>query len=160
MTDFYTRQETERFRRLALCGGILAAAVLAFALALCVALCCRVNTLNAARLEKTVIAVSALGGWIALLLFFLLYRPARAEYRHMEGIRQDEAAELRGFLTVFPAETALPRSISVRKARLVTDDGEIDLALDARLARRMPPNGAHVRLTAVRKYITAVEVLP
>lgn len=160
MTELYTRRETERFRRLALCSGVLAAAALAAALAVCVLLCCRVRTLNAARLEKTVILVSVLSGWFALLLYFMVCRPARAEYRHMAGIRQGEKTEHSGVLTVSPAELTLPRSITVRKVTLSGDEGELALTLNARLARRMPPNGSRVRVSAVRKYITAFEVLP
>lgn len=160
MTELYGRKETRRFRRLALLSGGLSAAILAGGLAACVALCCQVNTLNAARLEKTVVTVSVLTGWTALPLFFLAYRPARAEYRHMDGILRGEQAEFSGVLTVAPGEIALPRSISVKKAVLEENGKEVPLTLNARMARRMPPNGTRVRVTAVRRYITAFEVLP
>ena len=52
----------------------------------------------------------------------------------------------------------LPRSIAVRRA-LLTENGETTaLSLNARLARRMPPDGTRVRVRTVRRYITAFEV--
>ncbi len=159
MTELYTRRETDRFRHLALFCGAAAAVILAAALAVSIALCCQVNTLNAARLEKTVILVSVLAGWIALPLLLMGYRPARAEYRHMEGLLSGEKTEHTGILTVSPTDVALPRSITVRKAFLKDNGESVALTLNARLARRMPPNGTPVRVTAVRRFITAFEVL-
>ena len=158
MTELYHPEEEKRLSRLAACSLAAAVGILAGALILCVGLCFRVNTGNAGWMLRKAVVCSTLGGWIAMALYFWVYRPSRAESRHMAGILAGEKQEYRGYLTVDSAERQLPCSISVRRAALENGGETVHLILDARLARRLPPSGAFVRVAAVRKYITAYEV--
>lgn len=158
MTPLYTPDRARRYRVRAQ-GGLIAACLLVFAAwTACAVLCAQVRTANAAALFRRVLLLSVLSGWIAIVLWRLVYRPARAEERHMDSISNDPAEEFQGVLTLYPEEFQIPKGIRVRKARLDTAEGPVSLRLDAALSRRLPA-GARVRVQTVRQYITAYEVL-
>ena len=52
---------------------------------------------------------------------------------------------------------AIPRSITVRKMNLETDQGLLSLQADERLIQALPKSGTRVRIRFVRRYITAWE---
>ena len=99
MTELYHPEEEKRLSRLAACSLAAAGGILAGALILCVGLCFRVNTGNAGWMLRKAVVCSTLGGWIAMALYFWVYRPSRAESRHMAGILAGEKQEYRGYLT-------------------------------------------------------------
>jgi hypothetical protein len=158
MTPLYTPGEAERWRRRArrsqqalwclACGG----------LAGCIGLCFHVQTGNAQSLFFCVIALSTLAGWAVILLRGLVTVPARAQAQHTAGIAAGEGEEYRGVLFVERDAFAIPRGITVKKAYLEESGERILLQADAGRAARLPANGTRVRVTAVRKYITAFEV--
>lgn len=158
MTTLYTPGEAQawqgRARRCRQAVWILSAA----GLAACVFLCCRVNTGNAHALFLGVTALSVLTGWAVILLRSLLYQPARAQAQHTAMIAAGSAENYRGALTVERDAFAIPRGITVKKVYLEAAGERILLQADARRAALLPENGRRVRLTAVKKYVTAFEV--
>ena len=159
MTELYSAEETARWKKQALTSRKAIWTMLAGCLIASIGLCFAVNTRNALTLQWTVIGLSTLGGWAAILLYFLRYRPAKAEYTHMEGILAGEAGEMEGWLTLRQERFSIPTSITVRKAELQTEEETFSLNVDERLASRMPEHPCRARIRIVRKYITAVEVL-
>lgn len=162
MTSFYSREEMERHRRRAAWSGMAAWAVLALGWLACAVLCFFISTANARRMLYWLIGLATVSGWIFILLRQLVYVPARAESSHMAGILADEAEkteEYEGVMRIFPGAFQIPRSIIVRRATLTNSEESVTLSLDAALARRLPPDGAFVRVQTVRKYITGCEVL-
>ena len=158
MTELYSPEEERRFRRRDRISRAAAWTVLLGGLGACVWMCCHARTGNAGQLLKASILVSTLAGWVFAPLLMCAAGPARAEYRHIAGILAGQPEACEGTLTVEKESMCLPRSIAVRRA-LLTENGEtIALSLNARLARRMPPDGTRVRVRTVRRYITAFEV--
>jgi hypothetical protein len=159
MNKWYSPERAGRLQsRARLCKWIMF--LLAFsALAGCVFLCTRVTTGNASRLLALTIGLSTLGGWAVLLITFFLYRPLRAQAGHIRSVAGGEKAQYTGLLTVSRESFQIPGSVAVRKAKLETEQGTLTFDLNAALVRRLPPAGETVRVTAVRRFITAVEVL-
>ena len=159
MNSLYDRAEVHKLRQRsrisrALAWGLLAASVIA-----CVILCTRVKTGNDRRLLAWVIGLSTAGGWTAILLLRLLSRPARIVSSHMEGILNNpEESCHAGVLRLLPGTVSIPGSIDIRKAELTDGDSRTALNVLAVKAGQLPPDGARVRVRAVRGYIVGFEV--
>ncbi len=160
MTELYSAEETARWKRQARNSRRAILGILLGGLAVSIGLCFAVRTRNALTLQWTVIGISTLSGWAAILLYALRYRPARAEYTHMEGILAGETQEKEGWLTLKQERFSIPTSITVRRAELRTEEETIPLNVVDRLAARVPEGPCRARVRIVRKYLTAVEVLP
>ena len=162
MIFFYSQAETLRVDRRAKVSLYVSFALLLSALIACVVLCARVNTGNAETMLYTVIGVFTLAGWIAILLLRLVYFPSAAVCRHMKSILGGEEDEMEGSLSLSPAAFQIPKGILARKVSLAAEGEEEPrkLNIDARLVKKLPPDGTRVRVRTVRKFITAVEVLP
>lgn len=154
----YTEEMTEKRKMRTKRNARFAAGTLLGGLAACVILCTRVHTGSAARLQWITVAVSAVSGWAALLMCHLSVIPERAAYRHEEGILKGEPAEMAGVLYREPGTLTLPKSITIRKLRLETENGPVTLRVQAGKARLLPPDGTRVKVITVRKYVTAFEV--
>lgn len=158
MEHLYTHAESQRWkRRAALTMGISAGAV-ALALAVCILLCTAVNTANARTLLLCCVALFTLAGWAAILLLFFVYAPARAQAEHIFGMLNGETQVFEGTLTLHRETFRIPKSITVRKATLHTDEGPVSLNVSAALAHRLPTD-RRLRLETVRRYIAAYEVI-
>ncbi len=160
MIDLYSQADAERQNRRAKASLAASCALLSAALIVCAALCARVGTANAERMLYTVIGLFTLAGWIAIFLLRLICFPSAAVYRHMKSVLGQEETELEGKLSLTSDEFQIPKGILVRKAALEGADETRMLNLDARFERKMPPRGTRVRVRVVRKFITAIEVLP
>ena len=161
MVFLYSQTDALRVGRRARASLIVALTLLAAALIACSALCANVHTGNAERMLYTVIGLFTLAGWAAILLLRLVYFPSAAVCRHMKSILNgEEEEEMEGRLSLTPAAFQIPKGILVRKAALDTEGETRALNLDARFVKKMPPEGTRVRVRVVRKFITAIEVLP
>ena len=160
MTVLYSQPEALRMGKRAKKSLWTAGAALASALIICLVLCFRVNTANAERMLYTVILLFAFAGWIAIFLLRLVYFPSAAICRHMKSILAGEEEALEGNLTLTRDAFQIPKGILVRKVTLEQEGETRMLNLDARYADRLPPPGTRVRVRTVRKFITAIEVLP
>lgn len=159
MQQWYSSANAARLKkRAALCKGsmiLLGAA----ALAACIVLCTRVNTGNAARLLWWVAGLSTAAGWVVLLTMAFLYRPLKAQAGHVAGLLGGEEEQYTGRLSLLPGGFQIPGSIVVRKAKLMGEGEPLTLNVNARCVRDLPPQEALVRVTAVRTFITAAEVM-
>lgn len=158
MNEWYSPERARQMQsRARLCKWIMFLLASA-ALAGCVFLCTRVTTGNASHLLAATIGLSTLGGWAVLLITFFLYRPLKAQAGHIRSVAGGEKTVYTGRLTVSREGFQIPGSVAVRKARLETEGETLFFDLNAALVRRLPPAGTPVRVTAVRRFITAVEV--
>ncbi len=162
MIFFYSQAEALRVERRAKISLYVSFALVLSALIACVVLCTRVNTGNAAAMLYTVIGVFTLAGWVSILLMRLVYFPSAAVGRHMKSILGGEEEEGEGSLSMSPAALQIPKGILAWKVSLAVEGEEEPrkLNIDARLVKKLPPNGTRVRVRTVRKFITAIEVLP
>ncbi len=157
MTSLYTKEQLDRVKRKDQTGRALVWGLSTVSLAACVALCLNTRMGNERTMYLFVVAVSILGGWTVMALLFFYWLPWRAERRHMEGILKGEEEEAIGVLHWTDTLFAIPRSITVRKMNLETDQGLLSLQADNRLIRALPKRGTRVRVRFVRRYITAWE---
>ena len=157
MTSLYTKEQLNRVKRKDQSGRALVWGLSAVSLAACVALCLNTHMGNERTMYLSVVALSILGGWTVMALLFFYWLPWRAERRHMEGILQGEEEEAIGVLRWTDTLFAIPRSITVRKMNLETDQGLFSLQADERLIRALPKSETRVRVRFVRRYITAWE---
>lgn len=158
MIELYTAQEAAKMKAQAKRGKWTALGILIFSMAACAFLCFRVNTRNAHALFITVLALSILGGWAAILVYALRASPAKVQAAHIENALQGPAEEFEGVFRLGTETLQIPKSIAIRKAYL--DGGEEPLALNvnARFAGQMPPDGSRVRVRCAHRYIFAYEV--
>lgn len=159
MMELYSLKECERSHVRAALARRAAAGVLIAALAVCVFLCLRVTTLNARASYIAVVTVSTLGGWAAVLIRALGYRPRRAEHIHMKGMLEGPREGLTGTLGCPGDITLIPGSITVRRVPLHTEEGSVSLLVYAPFAKELPSLGARVRVETVSRYIVAWEVI-
>ena len=162
MISFYSQADILRVDRRAKISLYLSFALLASALTACIILCTQVNTGNAEKMLYTVIGLFTLAGWIAIPLLRLVYFPSAAVCRHMKSILGGEEEEMEGSLSLTPAAFQIPKGILARKVSLMVEGEEEarKLNIDDRLVKKLPTDGTRVRVRTVRKFITAIEVLP
>ena len=159
MMELYSLKECERARVRAVRARRAAAGGLIAALAVCVVLCLRVSTLNARAFYLAAVAVSTLGGWAAILIWALGYRPRRAEHIHMKGMLEGPREGSAGTLGCPGGITLIPGSISVRRVPLLSEEGSVSLLIYAPFAKELPSEGARVRVETVSRYIVSWEVI-
>ena len=158
MTDLYTQQDLSalenRFKktRWAAAGLILSAFIVSSAL------CFRVNTGNAHDMFIAVLAAFTALGWAGLIVYFLFSVPAKAEAEHIRHVFSAEKEAFGGVLRLGTETLQIPKSIAIRKAYLTLNGEETALSVNARLAKKMPPDGTNVRVLAAHRYISAIEV--
>lgn len=162
MIFFYSQAEALRLDRRAKISLYISLALPVSALIVCAALCSQVNTGNAERMLYLVIGIFTLAGWSAILLFRLVHLPSAAVCRHMKSILNGVEEEEEGRLSLSPAAFQIPKGILARKVFLAVEGEEEPrkLNIDDRLVKKLPTDGARVRVRTVRKFITAIEVLP
>ena len=158
MNGWYTEPRAQQLKKRAHLYGIFISAVLVGALAGCIFLCTQVNTGNATRLLPMTIGLSTLGGWAALLLLVFGCKPAKAQAAHMTGLLDAAQETYTGILTVSREVFAIPGSISVRKAKLKTEQETLSFNLNARYGAKLPDLTKPVRIAVRRTFITGVEV--
>lgn len=158
MIRLYTHEAAWGFQRRAKVSLGLSLGLMGAALAVCIFLCTRLTTANTQSLLFTTIALFTLAGWAAMLVLYFVYAPAKAQASHMLGMLSAQAETYEGTLELTRDTFRIPKSITVRKACLHTQAGSISLNISAGLARQLP-QGKRLRVWAVRRYITAYEVL-
>lgn len=158
MNRLYTPQSAQHWQHRAKASLWLSLGLMATALAVCILLCTRLTTANTQTLLLTDIILFTLAGWICMLVLYFVYAPAKAQAAHMAGMLAAEPEMYEGVLTLHRESFHIPKSITVRKASLHTADGSLTLNVSASLSRQLP-QGKRLRVWAVRKYITAYEVL-
>ena len=159
MKHLYSPMEAQRWRRRATLSLALSIGLMAAALAVCIGLCTQVSTSNAQSLLVTVILITTLAGWTTILLLTFAYIPAKALAVHISGMVNAEAESHEGTLTLLPETFGIPKSITVRKATLMTEDGPVSLSISTGLVRQLPRGATHLRVWTVRRFITAYEVI-
>ena len=157
MTELYPSGETQRLKKRARCLTWLAWLLAAAALLCCIVCCARVTTLHALRLQWTAVIVSTAAGWSIMLLYSLAIAPPNPLWLHAEGLQKGAVEVYTGVLMVSGESFRIPHSVTVRKV-LLEGDESVSLNVVADKARQLPKNGTRIRITAVRRYITAWEV--
>ena len=136
-------------------------------LAVFIALCLNLKTINARNLTKAMILVMTLLGWACMGWYMGMLLPSRAKARHLETLLAGEPETFEGRLHMAAAPEKIPKSVWVRRVTLEGDANPDTMEeperkrmnLDEELAGRMPAEGSRIRVQAVHGYITGMEVL-
>lgn len=158
MNRLYTLQAAQHWQRRAQVSLWLSLGLMAAATAVCILLCTQLTTLNTQRRLLTDIILFALAGWVSMLVLYFVYAPARAQASHITGMLAAEPEAHEGVLELRRETFRIPKSITVRKVCLHTDEGDLTLSISASLSHQLPQE-QRLRVWTVRKYITAYEVL-
>lgn len=152
-----TRSELmRREKRLASAFRILAGVTVAAFIVLCLL----VRTENAQTMHWVLICVTAVLGWICILIRIPGVQESRTQLGHMGMLLEGEKDFREGRVTVTRESVQIPRSILIRKVLLDTGGEEPErLNLDERWVSRMPPDGSRVRLAVTHTYIAGAEIL-
>jgi len=159
MKRLYTPETARHWKRRSTFTLAFSLGLVALALIVCVCLCAQVSTANAQTLLITCIILFTLAGWACILLLYFAYVPARAQATHIAGMFSAEVETFEGVLTIHKEGFHIPKSVTVRKATLLTAEGPLSLNISAGLAHQLPANGSSVRVSTVRRYITGYEVI-
>lgn len=157
MTFLYSPEKLKRTERREKTGRALVWGLSFVFLAACVFFCLNTRMGNEREMMTAAVVLSVLGGWTVMGIAFFYWLPARAEYRHMQGILEGQEEEAEGVLRRTDSWFSIPRSVTVRRILLTQDGGELALQADAPLCRLLPPDGTRVRVRTVRRFITAWE---
>ena len=125
-----------------------------------IVLCLMVRTENANTLHLALMAVTAVMGWICIIIYQLCVKEARSQVGHLSMLVSGEKEYRTGLVSLTGDSVRIPKSILIRKVLL--DSGEGDparLNLDECWVSRMPPDGSRVNLALVHSYIAGVETL-
>lgn len=127
----------------------------------CVGLCLAADTVNAERMERSVIVLSGAAGCLCLYLRRFIVAETGHEIGHAQMLLQgDDAEEIAGVLTVTRERLRIVNSVAIRLVSL--DEGGKPRQLkviESRVSRLMPYEGRTVRVRVVNGYIAGVTEL-
>ena len=161
MIRFYSGIDTALWKKKSRFSRAFALFIPVTAWMICTLMCFFVNTQNATLLFTVVLCSSVFSGWCSMILFYLLYRPAAAEYKHSESLICIQAKVYEGSIFVSHEMFQIPKGITVTHVLLKCPNGEEEkFTINARFIRFLPSDGTHVLLETARNYITGFEALP
>lgn len=158
--ELYSRQDLERLEKRYGQARWSAALLAAAALAVCVLLCVLTDRDNAERMEKAVVTVSVLVGWILIYLHNNVILALRYELSHARMLMEEERTVLEGVIEV--SQERMHIRGSIRFYPLCLNDRETTrrskvIASRGKLLRA--ENGRKLRLYVVNGYAAAFERL-
>ena len=118
VTELYAPEALERLRRKNRIWTVILAALACAALAACIILCATLETLNAQAVQRRIIAVSTLGGWLIIALWLNVVLPNRREAAHQAHMLEGERETDEGVLTVTGELQRIPKSAPLLRAEL------------------------------------------
>ncbi len=159
MKTFVSPEALDRLKTRARHSTILFLSLIGGSLLLFIVLCLLTRTGNARTMSWTAFISMTLLGWAAIWYCTGRVLPDRAEERHMETLLSGEPETLEGQLYLLEDTFRIPKSVRIRTAILKNDGESVRLSLDNRFSGEMPPDGTAVRLQAVGRYVTGLEIL-
>ena len=155
--DLYTRESLERQRRTNRILSWVLLLLSALFLTVCILLCTRVTTLNAACMEKAVIVTAVAGGWLVLALALNLWIPGRREAEHAAHVADADREAVSGTVIIGKERVQIPASIRVRKVSVETESGSRQLFLNESKRRQFPKTPVSMTLYTAGRYIVGFE---
>ncbi|MBR1780297.1 MAG: hypothetical protein IJ751_02710 [Oscillospiraceae bacterium] len=155
--ELYSRDQLRRMRKQNKLWGILLLAFSALALAACIVLCVRTNTRNAREMERWVIGISTICGWVVIYLATSVFSAGRREAAHAANMLSGARDRLHGTATLTREWVRIPGSITIRKVAVETPEGIKRLNLNQRFCRTLGSAPRELTLYTVNNYIVALE---
>ena len=155
--ELYSPAALARLNRRNRIWAFVLAALVCAALVACVLLCARVDTLNARAMLARIIAVSTLGGWLVIALWWNVVLPGRREAAHESHMLTGERETDTGELTVSRELQIIPKSAPLLRAALRGGARVRRLAVSPKKAALLPDTPRRVRVWTVYGCIVAWE---
>ena len=127
------------------------------ALAVCVTLCFLTRTSNAARMEKAVLVISALAGWLCLYIRRFPVQDAGHEIDHARMLLDGKGEVFCGTVTVTKERLRIKNSITFRTVVLDAPGEAVLLkVIESMVPRITALEGRPVRAEVVNGYIAGI----
>ena len=115
------------------------------------------NTSNAARLRNAVIITSGISGCPAIYFFTFVILKLKRQTEHAERMLNGERVSIVGTITsVGDDDINIPGSISIRKVKVKTDDGEQTVSANSEMRKLLPDDGERYVFYTVNNYIVSI----
>ena len=145
-------------KRCAVLRRILLGLALA-ALAVCIVLTTRVNNRNLYQMLLACICISVGTAWIILYLGTFVVRDGKREIEHAANLAEGPRECVAGRVTVLKLKVRIRNSITLRKLRVDTAEGPVNLSVHIDKAERLCRAGEWLKLYTVHGYVVAYEVM-
>lgn len=160
--DLYEINEIERYRKKKTIARNVAILLGILILSACIYICTLVTPYNSAELEKIVIGLFVVGGWVEIYLLVEVFLMAKREESHTRLILEGEKESFTGRVEVRKETFHIPQSITIRKVFLHDDSGKEEvvrrLNVDIRREKEiLGLNGKRAVVTVSHGYIIAGE---
>ena len=127
------------------------------ALAVCIFLTSRVNTHNIYRMLLACICVSVGAAWIIIYFGIYAVRDPGRELAHARHLEEGPRESVTGRVTLEKLKVRVRNSITLRKVRVDTDRGPVNLSVHIDKTEELRKAGEYLTLYAVHGYIVAYQ---
>ena len=158
--ELYRPEDLSRLMKQRKMWRILLLTLTALAVGVCVLLCTRVTTRNAARMELAVIITSILSGWVLITLRYELLVLARREAEHAAHMLAGPRVTCTGTLTLTEDTVRIPGSIRVRGLTLQEGKDVRRLNVNVTKLKQLGQLPRRVTVQTVHGFLVALEELP
>ena len=158
--ELYRPEDLSRLMKQRKMWRILLLTLTALAVGVCVLLCTRVTTRNAARMELAVIITSILSGWVLITLRYELLVLARREAEHITHMLAGERVTYTGILSLTEDTVRIPNSIRIRRLTLQEGKDIHRLSVNVKKLKELGELPRQVTVSTVHDFVVALEETP
>lgn len=160
--DLYEINEIERYRKKKTAARNVLILLGILIMVACIYICTLVTPYNSEELEKIVIGIFVVGGWVEIYLLMEVFLMAKREESHTRLILEGEKESFVGRVEVREETFHIPQSITIRKVFLHDDSGKEKvvrkLNVDIRREKEiLSLNGKRAVVTVSHGYLIAGE---
>ena len=159
MESFISEQERIRQHKAARRDTRLFRAGTGGMLLLFVILCLMTRTANARTMLRIMLISMTALGWACIGFYAGRVRPGKARARHLRTLSEGEPEIHEGIFRVAGGPVQIPGSVRVMRVTLEDGESVTRLYLDESMADRAPPDGSRVKVQAVNRYMTGMEII-
>ena len=129
------------------------------ALTACIVLTTQVNTHNIYKMLLSCICISVGAAWIIIYFGVYMVRDVGRELEHARHLAEGERETVEGRVSLLKLKVRIRNSVTLRKVRVETAEGNRDLSVDIDKAPELKRAGEYLRLYTSHGYIVAYEVM-
>lgn len=153
---FYSRQNAEKLLQRNRFHTLVAVCVGSLTLLACIVCCCLSTTATVPQMERLVIGISIIGGWIVIFELTARILPGRRMAQHELRILEQQPEQLTGRIEVLTRRVRIPKTLSVKQVRLYSGPFDRLLSIREECVNDLP-NGQECTVQVADGYIIGVE---
>ncbi len=157
VTELYAPEALERLRRKNRIWTAALAALACAVLIACAVLSAMAGTLNAQAMQRRIVAVSTLGGWLVIALWLNVALPNRREAAHQAHMLDGEREADEGILTVTKELQRIPKSAPLLRAELRSGERVRRVSVSPKKAAMLGPTPRRMKVWLVYGCVVAWE---